>query len=118
MKSTEKPSPKLSEFINSEVKKRGISLTKLADMMGVDGSTVTRAANPEKAPMPTLDFLAKLARVTQVDICTLLSLAFPDVAGGDDSNARLLVARIRRLPADSQAVVESFINNALFEGKK
>lgn len=88
----------LGEFIQSEMKTRRLSIRKFAELVGVSHKVVAKfryhGINPiyNKRPVgePSLDFLAKLARATSVDLCALVGLIHSEVVQKDADRQILL----------------------------
>jgi transcriptional regulator with XRE-family HTH domain len=107
----------LGKFILDELKKRDMSMRQFAAVVGVSDATISRLVSLADPPEPTLDFLAKISRVTGVDVCTLVAMVLPDsqVTPILDPEARLLVDRIRKLPPDAQQLIEILIIQTVFK---
>lgn len=110
----------LGAFILSEMRKRDMSMREFATYAGVSQPTISRLVNQPDPPQPTLDFLSKLAKATGVDICTLVEMALPDESPIIEPNPelRLLAQRIRNLPPDAQALIETLIANTIFKNNQ
>lgn len=91
-----------------------MSAREFALLVGVASTTITRAMLPD-APEPTVEFLAKLARATNTDLCTLVKLVVPDLPGNVSADALLLAERISRLPKDKQEIVDAFILGTMLQ---
>lgn len=99
-------STSLSSFIQQEMQKRHMSQRQFAMMVGVSNQTISRAVSFNNDNFdPSLEFLAKLARATHVDICTLVALIYPEDSS-ISGRARLLAERIDRLPPEVQEIID------------
>ena len=106
----------LRQFLQHEMRSRGMSARQFAEFVGVANTTITRAMyDDEEAPMPGLEFLAKLANATGTDLCTLVALIMPEAVRSVSPEESLLASRISRLPRDQQEIVDSFILGALLK---
>lgn len=92
-----------------------MSARQFAEFVGVASTTITRAMDDKNAPTPSLDFLARLARATNTDICTLVALVMPDASKQISPEARLLAERISRLSPEKQEIVDAFILGTLLQ---
>lgn len=98
----------LREFIEREMTVRGMSTHEFADFVNTSQSTIVRAMSFEDAPEPKLDFLAKLAVATGVDIGALVSLVKPE-ASKISPDARLLAERIEQLSPQDREFLDTYI---------
>lgn len=98
----------LREFIEREMTARDMSTHEFADFVGVSQSTIVRAMSYEDAPEPKLNFLAKLAVATKVDIGVLVSLIKPE-ASKISPDARLLAERIEQLSPQDREFLDTYI---------
>jgi transcriptional regulator with XRE-family HTH domain len=106
----------LGEFISDELRKRDMSATRFAKIVGVDPSTITKAMRFDNPPEPSLEFLVKLSNATSVSLMTLLAIAFPEAEQIEiDTESRLLAERISQLPADRREIAEAFIFGTLMQ---
>lgn len=99
----------LGDFIENELRQRHMSAREFATFIGVAHTTVGRAMYKD-APDPTLDFLVKLARATNVDLCTLVALVKPDDVK-IQPDIQLIADRIARLPADKREIVDGYLRS-------
>ena len=93
----------LSDFIQSEMKKRDMGVVEFAKFVGVTHSTISKHLG-EKAGVPSEDFLVKLSDATTVSLETIFGLAFPRVANRMpvSPKAMLLAQRFDQLPESVQ----------------
>jgi transcriptional regulator with XRE-family HTH domain len=105
----------LHDFLLHEMRSRGMSARQFAEFVGVANTTITRAMYGDEAPMPGLEFLAKLASATGTDLCALVALVMPEAVRSVSPEESLLAARISRLPRDKQEIVDSFVLGALLK---
>ena len=95
----------LREFILDEMHKRRMSGREFADFVGVANSTIVRATDYQRTPpVPTLEFLGKLARATKVDICTLVAFIYPDLTN-TQAQASIIGILASHLPAERQDAI-------------
>jgi transcriptional regulator with XRE-family HTH domain len=98
----------LGDFIEQEIKQKFRSARQLALAMDVDPTTITKAMSFADPPVPSLDFLAKLARVTRTDICTLVGMVYPDEVRMN-ARTRLIAERIEQLSPEQQEIVDTYL---------
>lgn len=112
----------LGEFIQGEMRRRKLSITKFAEDVGVTHPIIAKFRwhglkeeySHKPIGEPSLDFLAKLAKATHVDLCTLVALIHPDATKADP-RAGLLAARIAQLPPDKLEVFDTFLKGLAFD---
>lgn len=85
---------------------RGLSQIGLGKQMSVNNSTVTRWENGTR--LPDAAMIARLSKVLDVDVATLLSAA----VGSDESTNVILVDDSRVILADGLAVLEKVLPHA------
>jgi transcriptional regulator with XRE-family HTH domain len=98
----------LAEFITQEMRRRNMSARQFADFVGVTNQTISRAVDPSKVPQHGLDFLNKLAKATNTDLCTIVSLLYPEETK-ISARARVLAERIDRLPQVEQDIIDRYL---------
>ena len=91
-------------------KERGLSQTQLGQRMYVNNSTIARWENGSR--LPDAAMIARLSRVLEVDVGTLLSAA----AESDESPNIIMVDDNRVLLTDSLQVLEEVLPNATITG--
>lgn len=99
----------LREFILDEMHRRRMSGREFANFVGVANSTIVRATDYQRTPpLPSLEFLGKLARATSVDICTLVAFVYPDLT---NTHAQVSVIGIlaSQLPAERQDAIMAML---------
>ena len=101
---------RFAETLKKLRKEKGLSQIQLGSKMFVNGSTVTRWENGSR--LPDAAMIARLARVLEVDVGTLLSTA----AGSDDSPNVIMVDDNKDVISDSLYVLEEVIPNATITG--
>ena len=89
---------------------RGLSQIGLGKQMSVNNSTVTRWENGTR--LPDAAMIARLSKVLDVDVATLLSAA----VGSDESTNVILVDDSRVILADGLAVLEKVLPHATITG--
>lgn len=89
---------------------RGLSQIGLGKQMSVNDSTVTRWENGTR--LPDAAMIARLSKVLDVDVATLLSAA----VGSDESTNVILVDDSRVILADGLAVLEKVLPHATITG--
>lgn len=113
----------LGDFIFEEMKLRNMSAREFAELMDVPHATINKYLNHGKTETyggkpignPSIEFIQKLSEATSIDICTIMELVTGDVADRDN-RARLLAARIARLPAEAQKIIDGYLKSTGFEG--
>ncbi len=98
----------LAEFIKQDMTRRHKSLRQYAEFIDCAPSTVGEYLHGREA---TIEFLRKLARVTDLNLRDLLIIAYPEVGTPDDIDPQLKVifARYKTLPKS----VQDFILRAM-----
>lgn len=93
------------------------SIRRLAEHCGLSHATLVRFMNQtaEEPRAITLNILDRLARGTDTDLCSLITLLFPDSAHVD-AEIIILAGRIARLPPDKQEQVDAFILGLTLKG--
>lgn len=112
----------LGAFIQGEIRRRNISITKFAEEVGVSHPVMSKFRwhgikkrfGGKPIGEPSLDFLAKLAKASGMDLCGLCAIIHPD-ATKTDPRASLLAARIAQLPPDKVKIFDTFLNGLLFD---
>ena len=89
---------------------RGLSQTQLGKQMFVNNSTVARWENGSR--LPDAAMIARLAKVLDVDVGTLLSAA----VGSDESPNVIMVDDSKVILSDGLAVLEEVLPNATITG--
>lgn len=105
-------------FLQEEMKSRAMSMREFADVVGVSHSTISRALEPGRSDMPTLEFLSRLAKATGIDICTLVRMVTQESSGQTAISpaALALAQRINRLPESVQKFLHDYIIGAALGG--
>lgn len=88
----------LGAFIQSEMKRRSMSIRQFSDFVGVTHPVISKfryhGIKEKHASRhigdPSLDFLAKLAKATSVDLCALVGLIHPEVVQKDSAKQILI----------------------------
>lgn len=107
----------LTEFLEHEIQKRGLSYREFAKLVGVSHRTINQLLDqkPQKKRQVSASLLLKLSKATGVNIVTLMSLAYPDVAEsvnevvGMDATSLLRLQRIQELPENLRDAVDTII---------
>ena len=99
-----------AEMLKRLRKEKGLSQIQLGNKMFVNGSTVTRWENGSR--LPDAAMIARLARVLEVDIGTLLTTA----AESDESPNIIIVDDNKAVISDSLFVLEAVVPNATITG--
>lgn len=101
-------------FLSREMTRLGYnSLRSFAEKLNVSHTTLARQLS-DNPPIPDREFLVKLAEISNIDMATLVLLAY-GITDQEEMQIRLLVARIRRLPPDRRAIVQQFLDGELFQ---
>lgn len=91
-----------------------MSAREFAQFVGVSHKTINKFLNhgTKDVGQPSVDFLIKLSKATNTDLCAIMALVAPDAVDSvDDVEARMILSRIRRLGSDEQRIIEAFIVN-------
>lgn len=99
-----------AETLKNLRKEKGLSQVQLGNQMFVNNSTVARWENGSR--LPDAAMIARLARVLDVDMGTLLSAA----AGSDESPNIIMVDDSRVILTDNLSVLEEVLPNASITG--
>ena len=99
-----------AETLKKLRKEKGLSQIQLGNKMFVNGSTITRWENGSR--LPDASMIARLARVLEVDIGTLLSTA----AESDETPNIIIVDDNKAVISDSLFVLEEVMPNATIAG--
>jgi transcriptional regulator with XRE-family HTH domain len=112
----------LGSFILSEIEKRKMSARAFADMVGVTHKTINKFLNygTKDVGYPSVDFLLKLARATNTDICYLMTLVDPNAPNFDHISPedRALSTRIGNLPPHLRDAIDAMIIGAVLNNKE
>lgn len=114
--------PTLGLFIQEEMQRRKLSLREFATLAGVTHPTMSKFSwygihetyGGRIIGEPPLEFLAKLAKATGHDICTLVALVRPD-ATRLDPRASILTNRIMQLPPEKLQLFTTFMRGLGFD---
>jgi len=98
----------LREFIESEIKKRDMSLSEFARFIGISPSAVIKYLNEESRGI-SIEFMVKLARGTNTNLKTIVAMEYPEETEELDPSVILMAERITRLPQDKRQMVESLL---------
>ena len=99
-----------AETLKKLRKEKGLSQIQLGNKMFVNGSTITRWENGSR--LPDASMIARLARVLEVDIGTLLSTA----AESDETPNIIIVDDNKAVISDSLFVLEEVMPTATIAG--
>ncbi|GEM_PF-4203641 len=97
----------LEEFINSEIKKRSMSMREFAKYIGVAPSTISQFLSNDERKV-SIDFLVKLSEGTNTDLATIVAMVYPERTG-IDAETRILAERIAQLPPEQYKVIETLL---------
>jgi len=98
----------LDQFIESEMKKRGMSLREFAKLIDISPSAISKYLNSASERGVSIDFMVKLARGTNTDLSSIVAMVYPDDTT-INPQARILAERIINLPPDKRQMVESLL---------
>lgn len=95
------------EFINDELKRRGWSQRKLAELMDVAPSTISRMLDEANPSKPDIEQFVKLSKVLHVGLETLIALVYPEEfeASNLSGTGRIIAERFDKLPDDVKQAV-------------
>lgn len=105
----------LRDFLQDQMRKRGMSARQFAELCGVSNTVISRAISKTKPTTPDITTLDKIARAIGVDVFSLIRLVIPD-ADDMDIEARITAQEIVRLPADERRFIMAFIRGAIAKG--
>jgi transcriptional regulator with XRE-family HTH domain len=104
----------LGEFIDQEIRKRQMSVREFAEFVGVTHPTILKFREHGKQDVgtPSIEFLIKLAKVTNTSLIALLAMAFPDAAPllNVDAATLILSQRIQRLPDHIRQAIDDLLS--------
>lgn len=104
----------LGEFLQDQIRKRGLTLREFAKMCDVTHSVISKALSEKDPTTPRVETLAKIASATGVDLFTLVALIAPD-ATDIDVDARIYANEIVSLPRDKRREAEMFLKGLIYE---
>ncbi len=112
----------LGEFIQSEIKRTNLSMREFSQKVGVSHMTISKYSlyglgntyAGRTIGEPPLSFLAKLAKATSVDLCTIVALIYPESTMADPV-AGILSSRIRRLSPEQRQLMDTFLRGLAFD---
>lgn len=111
----------LRHFLQSEIRRRDISIREFAKQSGVSKGTIGRLVNPvppdEKEPGVSLETLFLLSKYTKTPLVLLLKMADPDVeveVGEYSPYAQLLAKRIE----NSDEIAIGYVERILDESER
>lgn len=99
---------KLINFIQEELDIRGWTQAELAKNMDVRHTTIRNIMKRKLVGYPTIDILAKLATVTHVDLCAIVSLLFPETSVASAESV-IFASRYTALPEESRKLMQTLI---------
>jgi transcriptional regulator with XRE-family HTH domain len=105
----------LKDVIEEYLARNNMSQRELADRAGVSPNTISRWASDEVPNNPDVPALIKLAKTIGYDPLILIEIAYAEQLKTDkhDVSARVLAARILRLPGVVQDVINKLIDSYL-----
>lgn len=98
----------LDEFIETEMKKRGMSLREFAKLTDISPSAISKYLNSASERNVSIEFLVKLSRGTGIDLASIIAIVYPDDTE-IDAQARIWGQRIAELSEEDQDAIDSFI---------
>lgn len=112
----------LGKFIQDEMKRRGLSIRQFAEQVDVTHKVIAKfryhglkdTYNKRPIGEPSLDFLAKLAKATAVDLCALVALIHPDATMAD-ARAGITSARAQQLTPEQRELLDTFLAGLSFD---
>lgn len=115
----------LGAFIQEEMQRKNLSITKYAELVGVTHPIISKFRwhgikkkfGGKSIGEPSLDFLAKLAKASGIDLCGLIAIIHPD-ATVTDARAAILVGRISQLPPEKIELFDAFLKGLAFDHLK
>lgn len=106
------------DFLLSEVRRRDISVREFANLMGVSHTTVLKFFEYGKKDVgyPSVDFLIRLARATETDLCTIIGLIAPDLVH-HDPETQAIAEQLRQLPTIQRDMVSAYIRSITLDAE-
>jgi transcriptional regulator with XRE-family HTH domain len=112
----------LGKYIQDEMKHRDMSIRQFAELVGVTHKVIAKFRHHgidetyNKRPVgdPSLEFLAKLAKATSIDICGLVALVYPNHTVADP-RAAVTNTRISQLSPEKIEILDTFLNGLMFD---
>lgn len=105
----------LRDFVQAEMNNRHMSAREFARFVGVTHGTINNVLSFSDEHEPSLKFLIKLAQATNVDVCALIHLIYPDTERTVSGYSSLLANRIAELPPQTIEFIERMIMVSLAE---
>jgi plasmid maintenance system antidote protein VapI len=94
------------DFLNDQMQKRDVGVRGFAKEIGVSHATISEILSGKQGV--TLEFLIKVAKATQIDLCTLVAFVAPNEARMS-AKAALMAQEISQLPPDKQAFIDDIL---------
>ncbi len=98
----------IREFILTQTNSRNLSMREFSRAAGVSHATLARVMDGQT---PTLEFLSKIARYTQVPLGTLAELSYPDVVSSKNAETLAIAKMIEQLPDNLRDAVLAIIRS-------
>jgi transcriptional regulator with XRE-family HTH domain len=102
------------DFLEEQLKIRGMSGRAFARFVGVNFDTINNHLSPSResvAGLPSVESLIKIAKATNTDICYLMALIDPDVPR--HNNVSIFALRISEiietLPEEQKELIDNFL---------
>ena len=98
----------LAEFIESEIKKRDMSIREFSKVAGLSHTTISQyLSNPDERSV-SIEFLVKIAQATNTDLASIVGMVYPEQTT-INAEARILAERITQLPPHQYEMIESLL---------
>jgi len=98
----------LAEFIESEIKKRDMSIREFSRMAGLSHSTVSQYLNEPDSRKVSIEFLVKISVATNTDLSSIVAMVYPELTS-IDPESRIMAEQIRKLPQDKRGMLGSLL---------
>ncbi len=112
----------LREFLQSEMKRRDISMRQFADMVGVSHGTISRLVAPNNEENNvSLEFLLKLSKATNTPLTLLLKMVDPTIQVDADelsASTYLMAQRIEGAPDNVRDIIIGILDTTEGRQKK
>lgn len=109
----------LRDFVEKEMKNRGMNATEFAKFVGVTHTTILRLIDQRNPTTPSPKLMVKLARKTGVNLSALIALVIPGVENAPvDPKSVIRAGRIGQLPPDKQDAIDEIILGMMLSEKK
>ncbi len=112
----------LGKFIQDEMQRRQMTIRGFAEFVGVNHAVIgkfryygiRKVHNKKPIGEPSLSFVAKLAKATNVDLAVIVALVYPDLTVAN-ARAGILQSRIANLSPEQLELFDTFLRGLAFD---